>query len=42
VTVIVTAKTASIAMNLVTLQKIATNLKKKKGTEEVMVTEKKK
>jgi len=28
-------------MNLVTLQKTATNLKKKKGTEEVMVTEKK-
>lgn len=36
-----TAKTASIVVNLVTLQKTATNLKKKKGTEEVMVTEKK-
>jgi len=41
VTVIVTAKTASIVMNLVTLQKTAKNLKKKKGTEEVMVKEKK-
>jgi len=39
--VIATVKTASIAMNLATLQKTATNLKRKKGTEEVMVREKK-